>query len=851
MLRKFLRSRSRSRSRFWQGRVAEVQTCEPRLLPAGTVLVTFVSNTLTITGDNKANDIAVTVGATGAITITGSAADPEEFGSKDTKIRFGGTVRDGGETVTLPTPTAAVGIIVNLKAGRDHLSLSVADDLGTLPFKNLAVDLGDEDDFAGIAVGFGTTLNFSDIVSISTGEGEDVLYFDINGTVNITKALTINGGADSDGIFLSVNGALTAKAATSFLTGDGDDRFVINGEGHATFENTLNVNTGEDSDSVDFNLEQGLIAKAAVTITTADGDDRVQFLNERATLDFQKGLTADLGTGDDHFALSDNGFQGTLVSGLELKVLAGSGDDEVRITQKLTLNAGLTITTGDGRDNIEIVTGRGSSEDDVVANVIKGKLTIDTGDDSDVVELTVNGGTALAVNGAAAITTGRGNDDVELFHEASAVSFTAGLTIDTGATAAASSGEDEVHLLGDILQVIGALKIETGARFDLVSIATTLVAGDVIIGTGTGIDTVYLDLFRQDGFGVDGPAANTLKSLTINSGSGSDYVELSNFSDEESAPATLAISGNVSIITGTGEDEIEIVAGSDLTIGGNLNFDTGAGDDRLLVTADKGSLLVKGSESVILGDDDDTFIQGVSYQLNPFREEAAQFFGEKPDVTLQIDVNLTVTGGTGNDFLGFAGVQVGKDRPTLTAPFPASLTTLDLGAGNDVVSLTHLSELNEEGDEDFVIGDQIFRDLKILTGDGDDIVRAEHFQIRGTTNIDLGTGHDQLFADDFRYDPTLRDNVTLNGGTGDDQFALGIDINLAEGKKVALNGGAGTDSALNLSDYIPESAFNPAPIGIENLDAEIDIDAINEAVNSLFRDFLGGFEYEDIRLFGN
>ena len=401
----------------------------------------------------------------------------------------------------------------------------------------------------------------------------------------------------------------------------------------------------------------------------------------------------------------------------------------------------------------------------------------------------------------------------------------------------------------DKLQVTGVLKIDTGAGLDDVSINTTLVAGDVIIGTGAGNDYVFVGLSTED----SEPAASILKSLTINSGSGSDQVGLVSLrGGDESASATLAISGDVMIITGTGEDQIKIVANSDLTIGGNLSLDTGAGDDQLLVTANIGSLLVKGSESVLLGDDDDIFIQGVFYQLNPFRDEEEQFLGESRDVTLKVDVNLSVSGGTGNDFIGFAGVQVGKDRPTPTAAFPASLTTLDLGAGNDVVSLSNLFEYNDEedpdieGDENLVVGKQSFRDLKILAGDGDDIVRAVGFEIRGTTNIDLGAGNDKLFADDFVYPTTLLDNVTLNGGAGNDQFALGSDINIAVGKKVTLNGGDGVDSVQNFSD-IPNAAFSPAPVGIENLDAEIDIDAINEAVDSLFRSFLGNeFEFDDL-----
>lgn len=811
MLRNFRRVRRHHR-KLWKGQVAEIQQLERRSLLTGTVLVTFASNAVTITGDNKGNEVSVDVASSGVITITGQ---------NDTKVSFLGVIHESEDPVVLPAPTAAVGITVNLKGGDDVLAVAVEGGLGTLPLKNLTVDSGDEDDDVSVSVNAGTTLNFADVVSISTGEGHDHLQVNIDGTVTVAKALTLNTGADEDEATVTVNGTLTAKAAASFLTGDGEDELTLAGEGSVTFENTLTVNTGEDDDGLAVNLSQGLIVKGAATVTTGDGDDEVSFLHTESTLDFQKGLSIDVGTGNDHVEIV--GESGTLHSGGELKILAGSGNDLVTITEKLLLDAAFTITTGDGVDEVIIETGVGFTPplavtEAPIANIIKGKTTIDTGDDNDSVSVSVLAGTSLAVNGAAAISTGRGDDGVNLSNSETSVSFTAGLTIDTGATAASSSGADQVFLSGDKLSVTGALKIATGALHDSVVITEALtVTGDVGIDTGSGNDSVALILLEGSTPPATG-AENKLGSLTINSGSGSDYVTVGN-----QEGGTAQINGIASIVTGAGLDYVEVFADADLTIVKDLKFDTGAGDDHLLVQAILGSIRVNGSESVILGDDDDCFIQGTSTAFDPFRAEDSSSLGEgDPDATFQIDTNVTVLGGTGDDVIGFAGVQVGKDKPTPTAAFPASVTTIDSGAGNDVIGAS----------------DTIFRDLKVLAGDGNDVVGGLGIEIRGTTNIDLGAGDDQLAIDG---DTTLNDNVTLAGGAGDDEFAVGAFVTLTAGKKVALNGGAGTDIVANASE-IPETAFNPLPAGIENLDGEVDTEAIQGALIAVFQDCLSVFE---------
>ena len=153
---------------------------------------------------------------------------------------------------------------------------------------------------------------------------------------------------------------------------------------------------------------------------------------------------------------------------------------------------------------------------------------------------------------------------------------------------------------------------------------------------------------------------------------------------------------------------------------------------------------------------------------------------------------VKILGGNGDDTIGLAGVQVGKDRLTPTAAFPSSTTTIDGGAGNDVIGV-HQS---------------VVRDLKVLSGSGDDTVSYQDLTIRGTANVDLGNGNDR-FA--FGAKSSLNDNVTVLGGAGDDQLLIADSITLAAGKKIAINGGTETNLVENDST-IPISAFNPAPV---------------------------------------
>jgi hypothetical protein len=194
--------------------------------------------------------------------------------------------------------------VANLAGGADSLSVNVAGELGTRSLTKLLVDTGDEDDEVDVTIGAGTTLNFTDVISIKTGEGSDTVEIELDGVVTTAKALTVDSGLDSDEVVINVadTGGLTVTGtgAANFNTGDGFDHLEIDAAGAVTFNGTLGINTGEDDDVLNLTFDAGLTVKGLATINTLDGDDHVNIRNVvGSTLNFQAGLTVNLGSGDD------------------------------------------------------------------------------------------------------------------------------------------------------------------------------------------------------------------------------------------------------------------------------------------------------------------------------------------------------------------------------------------------------------------------------------------------------------------------------------------------------------------------------------------------------------------------
>lgn len=763
MHRNFLRTQRR-RHKVSLNRVAEIQQLEPRALPTASIVnvVNVVPSgaSFTLTGDDQANHVTVEV-TTSGVTITAG---------QGTSLTIKGVAdADGAFTIPIAAGKSVGDVNINLGGGDNTLDLNVDGGLGVRAIKSLSVNTGDGKDNVSFEVGSGTTLNFAGGVSISTGEGQDTLGLNLAGIVSVGSTLAVDTGPDSDIATIQIPGSLVVKGAASFLTGDGADLLSFTGAGAATFNNTLTINTGADADTLTEALAGGITVKGAATVMTGDGADQITFTNNSSTLNFQKGLTIDAGA--DANTVTIAGTSGTLRSGGDLVILTGTGNDHVTLTEKLIVDGGFLVRTGDGNDVVNLSTGTGIvAADGIVANSVAGNAYFDTGAGADNLNINVVPGTSLTVKGTPTITTGSGDDVVTLTNTGTTVTFASGLTIDTGT--GTDSGSDHVTLAGGKLNVTGALKVTTGAQDDTVNISEAMnVSGDVNIDTGTGADTLALNLATAPVVvGAALVSDTSLGSLTINTGTGADDVSIST-----SSGATAQVVGLTNINTGSGNDRVNIDSNGTLSFLKDLTINTGLNDDRVRIEADAGSIHLSGNETVDLGDQNDGFLQGTATAINPILNPSPS---ETAAVSFQIDGNLSITGGTGNDTIGLFGVQVGKDRASPTAAYPSSLTTIDGGTGDDTIG----------------VGSDVIRDLKILAGDGNDKVGGQDLNIRGTTTIDLGTGDDQFV---IGGSSSLNGTVSILGGTGNDRLAIGSQVTLASGKTFAINGGAGTNTAEN------------------------------------------------------
>lgn len=160
---------------------SKIEILERRQFLAGNVTVAInASLTATIIGDNKSNEIAVTLMSNGSgYLLTG----------------LDGTKINGYAAVTIPTSTA---YNFNISMGNgDDLVEFVGPQLGTqkLGTQNLNLSMGNGDDRVILQ---GTTV-FGD-VSIATGNGKDAVSL---ATTHVTQDLAISTGNGNDRVVLA------------------------------------------------------------------------------------------------------------------------------------------------------------------------------------------------------------------------------------------------------------------------------------------------------------------------------------------------------------------------------------------------------------------------------------------------------------------------------------------------------------------------------------------------------------------------------------------------------------------------------------------------------------------------
>ncbi|WP_276017372.1 VCBS domain-containing protein [Bradyrhizobium sp. C-145] len=263
----------------------------------------------------------------------------------------------------------ADGLVVNLGAGNDHLSLVG----GTNTLSLVDVEGIAGSDF-GATPGVNDVLNLSTTVTgleISLGNGDNTMNLaaGANSFVNIFDVNHVNGTGGDD--TLSVTGAISAANGVAIDLGNGEDTIVLNGN---------------------------FAAFAAVGVEHINGNAGDYSLSLTNNVD---GIAIDMGGGSDLVSLA-NGVNSLSIVGVEN--LNGSdftgnlnpSDDTVTL---LNTVSGVTVNLGEGTANVlNLAAGSNSFDNLWNVNLLNGSSSNDT--------LTLNGSPANVID------LGDGNDSL-------------------------------------------------------------------------------------------------------------------------------------------------------------------------------------------------------------------------------------------------------------------------------------------------------------------------------------------------------------------------------------------------------------------------------------------------------
>jgi hypothetical protein len=414
-------------------------------------------------------------------------------------------------------------------------------------------------------------------------------------------------------------------------------------------------------------------------------------------------------------------FGNTTTGSLTLDALA-------RIGGNLTVNGGIAATSvnlaGTVGGNVTYaalpVMGLGASDWVTLepSAQVGGSVLFRLGDGPNQVRL--RGGT---VRGNLTVTGTTGDDTVQLTESADlTVNGSAAFNLGDGTNTVTGTGTHVIHV-GNAFTYGGGVGNDT---FDLDGSGTALdVRGDARFTLGNAR-------------GFDANAANfeslTARNVTFVGGAGSDAVEVS---------GSLAVTGNMTVTPGTGENSFtsNLLGSGTNTIGGSFNYLGGMNGDAVSLDA----TTVGRNVTVALGE---SFGSGVAAFSTGLHGPGA--------VTVYGGLKVT-TGPTSDSAVQLARLYVGN-----------GLTVLG-GAGRNQVSL-----------DDVNVAGSTLVDL----GAGDDGLGVE--QVVGNSGGPLGGAS------------TFGGTFTFRGGVGDDHLTLAADgtpgLQVQFGGRAVLTGGVGADT---------------------------------------------------------
>jgi hypothetical protein len=335
----------------------------------------LTGDTLTITGDDASNQIAIYAGETeGEVIVAGGTDDDGDT-----------LVNDAAEPATF---TGVTNIVLELAGGDDTAVITNLDLAG-----NLTADLGDGDDQLLINGAVQDTDDDEDDDDEIDEDDEDdaASLIDLNGDeelvtgpVSIGGDVSVTGGDGSD--LLSINDATIGGSLTADM-GAGDDSVVI-----VTSDITGDV-TVDDTEA----LRKSKVTLSDVTV----GGDVTLTLSDKADQIWLRDVTV-----------------GTETDGGIVSIDAADGNDSVALRGLSA--AELTVQTGDGSDRVRVRDAEVTGAIDVDLGTGHGAITVanSTAESLDITSTSTSRGVKVRLSNVEAVdavlTLGDGNDQVDI-----------------------------------------------------------------------------------------------------------------------------------------------------------------------------------------------------------------------------------------------------------------------------------------------------------------------------------------------------------------------------------------------------------------------------------------------------
>jgi len=528
--RLFTRER-KLRSRDGRRESLAVEVLEPRLALAGNVVASLSGGTLTIAGDDQANDFTVErVGS--SVVVTGN---------------HGTTIALKGQKTGAASQTFAVADFTKLslniggKGGADRITVGSSEPASDFTFKGLTLDSGAGADYIRInnvrllqggtnKITLGSSRADNDYLEINglnvfggldvvTGGGDDYVHFEVNTAVTKRLLLDLGAGNDIAGVDSGFYGSLDVKL------GDGVDDFRLGFDtsagkplrvgGAAKFDGGNDVNRFI-FDFVQFGSSLSLKGGAALDLVTF------------RQLSVVSTTTIDVGNGENFV-----GFDGaTFHNALTLK--SGTGNDAFLFQGNFNVNGKLLATTGAGNDYLEM----GG------AGVVTGSFDAQFGGGNNTLVIET-----LAAYGGFIYSGGAGIDWIGIEHGLT----TKSLSVRLGA------GDDFLGIDGlaksNKFDGLDKVDVDAGAGHDTVTVASVF-AKELRINLGAGNDAltavnVFASIFAQ----IDGGTNSDTGYLSGQTPSLSSKRKFAGFEIGNLAPAggiTTTTGGTLTVNTGGG-----------------------------------------------------------------------------------------------------------------------------------------------------------------------------------------------------------------------------------------------------------------------------------------------------------